>query len=132
MPDSAPPIDRTKRQIVQRLSLRKPQEESLDLLVDILARIELSKDASVIKQLEEVKDAYPNISDFERDFPSICFALATGVGKTRLMGAFIAYLFLTRRSKHFLVLAPNTTIYEKLISDFTQGSAIVVMPALAR
>ena len=99
------------------------QEESLDLLVDILARIELSKDASVIKQLEEVKDAYPNISHFERDFPSICFALATGVGKTRLMGAFIAYLFLTRRSKHFLVLAPNTTIYEKLISDFTQGSA---------
>ena len=122
MPDSTPPIDRIKRQIVQRLSLRKPQEESLDLLVNILARIELSKDASVIKQLEEVKDAYPNLTDFERDFPSICFALATGVGKTRLMGAFIAYLFLTGRSKHFLVLAPNTTIYEKLISDFTQGS----------
>jgi len=28
---------------------------------------------------------------FERDFPSLCFALAIGVGKTRLMGAFIAY-----------------------------------------
>ena len=102
MPDSAPPINRIKRQIVQRLSLRKPQEESLDLLVDILARVELSKDASVIKQLEEVKEAYPNISDFERDFPSICFALATGVGKTRLMGAFIAYLFLTGRFQTFL------------------------------
>ena len=86
------------------------------LLVDILSRIELSKDANVITQLEEVKAAYPNITNFERDFPSLCFALATGVGKTRLMGAFIAYLFLAGRSNHFLVLAPNTTIYEK--ADF--------------
>lgn len=131
MPDSAPPIDRIKRQIVQRLSLRKPQEESLDLLVDVLARIELSKNADVIKQLEEIKAAHPNITDFERDFPSLCFALATGVGKTRLMGAFIAYLFLTGRSKHFLVLAPNTTIYEKLISDFTQGSGKYVFRGVA-
>ena len=67
MPDSAPSIDRIKRQIVQRLFLRKPQEESLDLFVDILKRLDLSKDASVIKQLEEVKDAYPNITDFERN-----------------------------------------------------------------
>ena len=36
--------------------------------------------------------------DFERDFPSLCFALATGVGKTRLMGAFIAYLHRPRGS----------------------------------
>ncbi len=86
-------------------------------------RIEFSKDADVINQFEAIKDVYPNITDFEHDFPSICFAIATGVGKTRLMGAFIAYLFLTGRSKNFLVLAPNTTIYEKLISDFTQGSA---------
>ena len=35
---------------------------------------------------------FPSVTDFERDFPSLCFALATGVGKTRLMGAFIAYL----------------------------------------
>lgn len=123
MPDSMPSIDRIKRQIVQRLSLRKPQEKSLDLLADILARIELSKDANVFKQLETIKTAYPNITDFERDFPSLCFALATGVGKTRLMGAFISYLFLTGKSRNFMVLAPNTTIYEKLISDFTQGSA---------
>ncbi|HND31968.1 MAG TPA: DEAD/DEAH box helicase family protein, partial [Myxococcota bacterium] len=60
--------------------------------------------------------------DFERDFPSLCFALATGVGKTRLMGAFIAYLYLTGRSRHFFVLAPNLTIYNKLIADFTPGT----------
>jgi len=39
-----------------------------------------------------LKAQFPKLSDFERDFPSPCFALATGVGKTRLMGAFISYL----------------------------------------
>lgn len=34
------------------------------------------------------------VTDFEREFPSVCFALATGVGKTRLMGAFVTYLHL--------------------------------------
>jgi type III restriction enzyme len=27
---------------------------------------------------------FPSVTDFERDFPSLYFALATGVGKTRL------------------------------------------------
>jgi len=70
-------------------------------------------------ELGKVKDAYPTCTDFERDFPSICFALATGVGKTRLMGAFIAYLYLHNGIKNFFVLAPNLTIYNKLIDDFS-------------
>jgi len=49
----------------------------------------------------------------------MCFALATGVGKTRLMGAFIAYLHAAYGYCHFFVLAPNLTIYNKLIRDFT-------------
>ena len=42
------------------------------------------------------------MTDFEREFPSLCFALATGVGKTRLMGAFIAYLHLAQGHPQFL------------------------------
>jgi hypothetical protein len=40
--------------------------------------------------LSTLKAEFPTLEDFEREFPSLCFALATGVGKTRLMGAFIA------------------------------------------
>jgi hypothetical protein len=29
----------------------------------------------------------------------------------------------TGRSRHFFVLAPNTTIYDKLVADFTQNTA---------
>ena len=48
------------------------------------------------------------------DFPSFCFAMATGIGKTRLMGACMYYLYKTKGYKHFFILAPGNTIYEKL------------------
>ncbi len=114
--------DRTARTISQRLSLRKPQSDSLEILADVLGRIALSKDADPEAALAAIRDTYPTVEAFERDFPSLCFALATGVGKTRLMGAFISYLCLTGKSRHFFVLAPNKTIYEKLISDFSPES----------
>jgi hypothetical protein len=37
--------------------------------------------------LSTLKAQFSTLDDFEREFPSLCFALATGVGKTRLMGA---------------------------------------------
>jgi type III restriction enzyme len=69
--------------------------------------------------LEAIRSEFPSVTDFEREFPSLCFALATGVGKTRLMGAFISYLHLAHGIDNFFVLAPNLTIYNKLIADFS-------------
>ena len=71
------------------------------------------------------------MADFEREFPSLCFALATGVGKTRLMGAFISYLHLAHGVKPFFVLAPNLTIYNKLIADFSRNSPKYVFQGIA-
>ncbi len=116
-------LQRQIQQIKARLSLRTPQAEALDILADVLDTINFSKAGDVVAALDAIKATYPSVTDFERDFPSLCFALATGVGKTRLMGAFIAYLYLTGRSKHFFVLAPNTTIYNKLIADFSQQNS---------
>jgi type III restriction enzyme len=123
--------DRTARIVAQRLSLRPPQEKSLEILADVLTRIQLSKGATAGAALAAIREAYPGLEDFERDFPSICFALATGVGKTRLMGAFISYLYLMGKSRHFFVLAPNKTIYDKLISDFSPESPKYVFKGIA-
>jgi type III restriction enzyme len=116
-------LQRQLHQIKARLSLRTPQAEALDILADVLETLDFSKGADIAAALDALKATYPSVTDFERDFPSLCFALATGVGKTRLMGAFIAYLYLTGRSKHFFILAPNTTIYDKLVADFSQQSS---------
>ena len=56
-------------------------------------------------------------TDFERNFPSLTFALATGVGKARLMGAFITYLYTVHGIRNFFVVALGTTIYGKLQKD---------------
>jgi len=115
-------MDRIVKNISSRLSLRRPQEEALEILARVLKNIELSKNTNLIHDLEIIQHMYPSVQDFERNFPSLCFALATGVGKTRLMGAFISYLYLTGHSRHFFILAPNLTIYEKLKQDFSQKS----------
>ena len=99
------------------MSLRKPQTHSLKILEEIVNSVTLRKDMNLKAALGAVHAMYPTCSDFERDFISLTFALATGVGKTRLMGAFIAYLYTQHEIKNFFVVAPNTTIYDKLKKD---------------
>ncbi|MEE4540174.1 MAG: DEAD/DEAH box helicase family protein [Erythrobacter sp.] len=114
---------RIRREVTQRLSLRAPQEESLKRLADVADLIDWRGEDDADELLAEIRKLYPSVESFEREFPSLCFALATGVGKTRLMGAFVAYLYLTGRSRNFFVLAPNTTIYAKLLEDFSRPSS---------
>lgn len=104
--------------IKNRLSLRPPQIESLEILASLADKLSLYKGTPLPEELEIVTKDRPTCTDFERNFPSLCFALATGVGKTRLMGAFITYLYLAKGIKNFFVLAPNLTIYNKLTEDF--------------
>jgi type III restriction enzyme len=114
-----------KAQIIKnRLSLRKPQADSLEILEKLTDVLELKKDVDVSAELSKVRGLYPTCSDFERDFPSVCFSLATGVGKTRLMGAFISYLYTANGIKNFFVLAPNLTIYNKLIDDLSNPQSL--------
>ncbi len=116
-------MNRIATSIRNRLSLRRPQEESLSIMADLSDRLALQKNVDLSAELEKVTSSCPTCTDFERNFPSLCFALATGVGKTRLMGAFIAYLFLAKNIRNFFVLAPNLTVYNKLIEDFSNTSS---------
>ena len=99
------------------MSLRNPQEKSLKILEDIMNATNLVDNRNIEETLKIIHDKYSICTDFERDFISLTFALATGVGKTRLMGAFITYLYTNYGIKNFLVVAPGTTIYEKLKVD---------------
>ncbi|PKY09548.1 type III restriction endonuclease subunit R [Acidithiobacillus marinus] len=123
---------RVQNHITGRLSLRPPQAESLAKLKQALDAapklLEHGKDVATV--LATLKAEFPTLEDFERDFPSLCFALATGVGKTRLMGAFVAYLHLAHGINNFFVLAPNLTIYNKLITDFTPNTSKYVFKGI--
>ena len=124
---------RVQNHIAGRLSLRPPQAESLARLVRAIEAAPelLGHERDVASILSTLKAEFPTLEDFEREFPSLCFALATGVGKTRLMGAFIAYLHLAHGINNFFVLAPNLTIYNKLIADFTRNTPKYVFKGIA-
>lgn len=115
--------------ICQRLSLREPLAEALEVVAKLTDKLALKKpatdeeyDAYLKEQLGLAQEVCPFCKNFERDFPSFAFSIATGIGKTRLMGACIAYLYLKKGIRHFFILAPNLTLYEKLIRDFGDTS----------
>jgi type III restriction enzyme len=124
---------RVQNAVTGRLSLRPPQAESLAKLVRAIEAAPrlLGHDQDVAAILATLKAEFPTLEDFEREFPSLCFSLATGVGKTRLMGAFIVYLHLAHGINNFFVLAPNLTIYNKLIADFTRNTPKYVFKGIA-
>lgn len=124
-------MNRHVNAISGRLSLRPPQRHSLEILDRITEIVPPRKSTAVAEALERIQSEYPSVTDFERDFPSLCFALATGVGKTRLMGAFVTYLHLAHGINNFFVLAPNLTIYNKLIADFTPNTPKYVFRGIA-
>jgi len=124
-------VNRHVNAIAGRLSLRPPQRRSLEILDRITTIIPPRKAADLEAALAVIRSEFPTVTDFEREFPSLCFALATGVGKTRLMGAFISYLHLAHGMNNFFVLAPNLTIYNKLIADFTPNTPKYVFKGIA-
>ncbi|MBT9748160.1 DEAD/DEAH box helicase [Desulfovibrio desulfuricans] len=108
--------------IANALALRSPQREALDILSRVWEAAPLGRDANFESVLDAVQAVFPHVRSFDRDFPSLCFALATGVGKTRLMGAFIAWLYREHGIRNFFVIAPNLTIYDKLKTDFSPNT----------
>lgn len=124
-------MNRHVNSIAGRLSLRPPQRQSLEILDRITEIVPPRKGADLDGALAAIRSEFPTVTDFEREFPSLCFALATGVGKTRLMGAFVSYLHLAHGLNNFFVLAPNLTIYNKLITDFTPNTAKYVLKGVS-
>lgn len=119
-------MNKTTEYIKQRLSLRDPLKVSLDRLSHVTDSLKLTKPPEddkergkfLAEELAKVKALYPSCTGFQREFPSLAFSIATGVGKTRLMGACISYLHIEKGVNNFFILAPNLTIYEKLVEDF--------------
>lgn len=106
------------------MSLRDPQYEALQYFEAISSKIEYrtstKTDAERIAS-ENCQNPHTITVDKEFDFPSFCFDMTTGIGKSRLMGACIYYLYKTKGYKHFFILAPGNTIYDKMRRESVPG-----------
>ncbi len=110
-------MDNIVNQIGYAMSLREPQKEALQYLDAISSSCDYKR--NTLDEIEAIATAncegkHTIKVDDNFKFPSFCFDMATGIGKTRLMGAAIYYLYKTKGYKHFFILAPGNTIYDKL------------------
>ena len=89
------------------MKLRLPQREALECFHNILDKAEMPLSQMSREEVCELfKEANPKWT-FEHETPEFTFNLATGVGKTRLIGALIAYLFVSGESKDFMIVSPH-------------------------
>ncbi len=58
-----------------RLSLRALQRRSLEILDRVTEIVPLKKGIDLNAALAAIRGEYPTVADFEREFPSLCFAL---------------------------------------------------------
>jgi type III restriction enzyme len=90
------------------MSLREPQVQALEVLGAIASTVNFKSNSLVESDRLIVKKNVLKIASElcekprklkatdEFTFPSFCFEMATGIGKTRLMGASIYYLYKTK------------------------------------
>lgn len=122
--------DETLKQVRDRLSMREPLVQCLKVIAEITGELSLEKsptnekeqEAFLADELAKAQKVVPSLNSFERKFPSLTCSIATGIGKTRLMAAAIYYLHQVHGIKHFFILAPNLTLYNKLLRDFGDPS----------
>ena len=106
------------------MSLRDPQYEALKYFAAISSKIEYRTSSKIDAEKiasENCQEPHTIAVDKEFDFPSFCFDMTTGIGKSRLMGACIYYLYKTKGYKHFFILAPGNTIYDKMRRESVLG-----------
>lgn len=113
--------------IVFEMSLdkREPQKDSLIKLSKLCDKFDfrnLDIDTQKLKEIESEARLYNSNFEFETAYPSFVFALATGVGKTRLMGATICYLAEKQGFKDFLIVVKGETLYNKLLDDLDKSN----------
>jgi superfamily II DNA or RNA helicase len=124
-------LNEARERVLKLAKLRRPQREAFEAVHALIGKLdediaELSS-ADLALKLREQGFRVPDMGTAE-----FSFELATGVGKTRLMGALIAYLYRAGQSRNAVILAPRAAILEKLERETQVGSAkyLLLDPAL--
>jgi superfamily II DNA or RNA helicase len=105
-------LDEVYEEVVRLARFRAPQKAGFDALHGLIK--ELDDDLPRLSQdrlVEQCRERGFHVPD---DVPYFIYHLATGVGKTRLMGAVISYLYRTGQTRNCLILAPRTAIVDRL------------------
>ena len=123
-------FDEVHEAVVRSAQFRAPQRAAFDRVDDIFRT--LDDDIPRIDQPRLLTQLREQAFHIPTDVPYFVFSLATGVGKTKLMGAILAYLYRTGQTRNALILAPRTAILDRLerITQTTSPEYLFLDPAL--
>jgi superfamily II DNA or RNA helicase len=97
--------------VVAKANFRRPQHEAFEKFHQLMRAI--GRDLPSMNQ-QEVADRISNLG-YSSEVPAdLLFDLATGIGKTRLLGGILVYLARARQTRNCLLLAPRVAILDKL------------------
>ena len=104
--------------IKSNMRLRAPQLEALEKFHSTMCKLPKNlEDCGQGELNTSFKNEFPSWHVSEQGLLSFTFNLATGVGKTKLIGALIAYLYNSNDSKNFLIVTPRAEIIRKFIRE---------------
>ena len=110
-------LERALERTLQGMRLRRPQREALEEFHSLI--VSLDHDLWTLSDEEvgaRIRELRPDFA-FPDGHPNLSCVLATGVGKTRLMGAMMSYLVIGEQADTFGMFAPRTTILRKLVRE---------------
>lgn len=100
--------------VVDQMNLRAPQAEALRAFQEALSRLPKKLCECTPEQRREFLSFK---SEWKHSYhPIFSISLATGVGKTRLAGAIIAFLWLSGEAQTFVILAPRRAVLRRFES----------------
>ena len=109
------------------------QREAIEALIYLIENRRLTSLSKITAEYghadpDQAERAALGIAPEEDLWPKYAFKVATGAGKTKIMSLAIvwSYFHALRESespmaRHFVVIAPNLTVYERLKEDFADG-----------
>jgi len=106
--------------IVSKANLRRPQLEAFEKFHQLVRSF--GRDIHALTQ-QDIAHLLADRGYSADTPPELIFELATGVGKTRLMGALLVYLARSRQARNFLILAPRVAILDKLKRECDPSSS---------
>lgn len=103
------------------------QREAIETIIYLYEVRKLRSVSNMLSEMggEELADLANSIRPEEDRWPKNCCKIATGGGKTKVMSLAIVWSYFnalreedTGLAKHFVLIAPNLTVYERLKDDF--------------
>lgn len=99
--------------VLKTMHLRRPQEEALKSFHDVMNSTAIPLNEMTSEDVANLFRSYYPDWHYLSGAVEFTFHLATGVGKTRLIGALMAYLFLSGETKNFVIISPRAEIIRK-------------------